>query len=179
MNLTIIDTDTGLTYELAEGVITSKINPLAYYLVMLTGKAISIAAGKNPVLTSGWRDGPGQLRAMKNMKATQPELYKEVYGPMEKRGQNPLTMPHPEGRAGDWLFLGFEKAESKLIEINGWLEAGAKKLLGYDPSRFIYPEKGKDKNGNMKVRCYHCQLPRQITNRQKLRDYFTTTFAKS
>lgn len=178
MNTTIIDTETGLTYELAEGVNTEKIDPLAYYLVMLVGKVISDITGKTPIMTSGWRSADGQLAAMKHMRETQPELYQEVYGPMLKRKQDPSTMPHPQGRAGDWLFAGFETAEDKLLEINDWLKEGAKALLGYVPSRCIYPEKGKDKDGNMKVRCYHCALPKTIPNRQKLRDYLASTFGR-
>jgi hypothetical protein len=181
MNLTIIDTETSLTFELAEGVNTEKIDPLAYYLVMLCGKVISDTTGKTPVLTSGWRDVARQKAAMAGLKKKDPALYEKVYGPMMKRGQDPATMPHADtpGRAADWLFAGFEKAEGKLLEINGWLMEGAKEMLGYTPSPFILPEKGKDKDGKPFNLCYHIQLCRQIPNRQKLRDYFASTFART
>ena len=169
----IIDTDTGLIYDLVDGVNTENIKPLAYYLIMLVGIVISKATGKTPALTDGWRDVTRQLKAMENMKATQPALYEEVYGPMMKRGQDPATMPHPEGRAGDWAFKDFEAAESKLLEVNDWMMEGAKELLGYDPSRLIYPEK----SGGV-VRCYHVQLPRQIPDAQKFRDYLAATFGR-
>ena len=181
MNTTIIDTETNLTFELTEGVNTEKIDPLAYYLVMLCGKVIFDTTQKTPVFTSGWRNLSRQKSAMAALKKKDPALYATVYGGMIKRGQDPSTMPHADtpGRAGDWLFTGFEKAESKLLEINGWLMEGAKELLGYIPSPFILPEKGKDKDGKPFNLCFHCQLPRQIPNRQKLRDYMTATFSRT
>lgn len=178
--LTIIDTEIGLTYELAEGVNTEKIDPLAYYLVMLCGKVISDTTGKTPILTSGWRSVTRQLAAMAAMKIRDPALYQKVYGPMLKRGQDPATMPHTSGRAGDWAFTGFERAESKLLEINEWLIEGTFELMGYTPgSPFILPEKGKDKDGKPFNLCFHIQTPRQIPNRQMLRDYFNITFART
>ncbi len=166
--------DLGLTYEKVEGVDIDHLQPAAIHAVMLTGLAIQKISGKTPVLTSGWRDISGQLRAMENMKATQPELYQQVYGPMMKRGQDPATMPHPEGRAGDWRFKGYEDAENTLLEINTWLMEGISDIIGYMPSRIIYPEK----SGGI-VRCYHVQVPRSIPDKSKFKNYLSATFCRA
>ena len=168
-----LDTELNFEYDVKPGVVLDGIKPLAWYAIRLVGRVISNKCQDIPVLTSGKRDVSGQITAMENMKREHPDLYKQVYGRMLERGQDPATMPHPEGRAGDWRFREYEEAESTLIELNAWYLQGAKIILGYPSSSLIVPEK---QDGD--VVCYHGQVPRQVPDELKFRDYLTATFGR-
>jgi hypothetical protein len=176
-----LDTELNFEYDVKPGVVLDGIKPLAWYAIRLVGRTIFNKTGLVPVLTSGKRDVSGQLAQMQKMKKEQPELYKKVYAGIIKSRQDISTAPHPQGRAADWRFKGYEAAESVLKEINDWYLEEIKGIIGYVPSPLIVPEKDEAIEDGVKIlvpRCLHCQIPPQIPDEQKYKSYLTATFGR-
>ena len=179
--LRVFDNELFYEYWIKDGVVIDKIKPLAWFAIRLAGRTIANACGQAPVLTDGWRDISGQLRAMQQMKRDDPELYAKVYAGIIKRRQDISTAPHPSGRAGDWRFLGYEEAESPAITINEYYLAGVKDIIGYVPSPLIVPEKDTliiDGKKQLKPRCLHIQVPLFIPNEIQFKNYLYATFGR-
>jgi len=174
-----LDTDLMFEYDVKPGVVLDGIKPLAWDAIRLVGRAIYRKTGLVPVLTDGKRDVSEQIAKMKKMKKEQPELYKKVYAGIIKSRQDISTAPHPSGRAGDWRFKGYEEAENLLIALNSFYIQGIKAVLGYAPSPLIVPEKDEViEDGITKhiPRCLHCQIPPNIPDEGKFKNYLIATF---
>jgi hypothetical protein len=179
--LRVFDNELFYEYWIKDGVVIDKIKSVAWLAIRLAGSAIANACGQAPVLTSGWRDVSGQLRAMQQMKRDDPALYARVYAGIIKRRQDISKAPHPDGRAGDWRFIGFEEAESHLITINDYYLAGIKDIIGYVPSPLIVLEKDTviiDGKKQLKPRCLHIQCPPVIPDETRFKNYLYATFGR-
>lgn len=163
----------GYCFDIKDGVNLALVKPIALTAAHLVGRVIYKKCDKPPVITSGWRDVSGQIKAMENMKQKTPDLYKEVYSGMLSRGQSPDTMPHPSGRAVDWRFSGYETAEDALRELNHFYLEGVEKIVGYKPSSLIVIEK----QGNINV-CFHVQVPPTIPDEKKYESYLFATLSR-
>jgi hypothetical protein len=175
------DNELMFEYWVKDGVIVDKIKPIAWLAIRLAGRVISRLYDNPPVLTSGWRDVSGQLRAMQQMKRDDPNLYARVYTGIIKRRQDIATAPHPSGRAGDWRFLEFEEAEGPLTKIELMYMSGIKGIIGYVPSPLIVPEKDTivvNGNKHERPRCLHIQIPPQIPDETKFKNYLYATFGR-
>jgi len=143
----IFATINNMPFVLEDETVDMNVLPAMLDMAFYIGAWLQEQTDNYPIITSARRTVDGQIKAMQGLKERFGEkYYNNVY---KRQGQDPATMPHPEGRAVDFRY-NLEGGEPSK-ELNLKYIKGVGKIIGFIPSRLFVVE-----NNN----CFHIQIPR-------------------